>query len=57
MPATAMKNVRRPSADLVTAESEAGSDTVIIDTALPAISRTANTASNGFGPRFQNPPE
>ena len=41
MPAIAMKNVSRPSAERVTVEREAGSDTVIMDTALPAMSRTA----------------
>ena len=57
IPTTAMKNVKRPSAERVTLESDCGSETEIIVTAFPAMSRSANTASYGLAPRFQNPPE
>ena len=57
IPTMEMKKVKRPSAERVTVESDVGSETEIMDTALPAMSRSANTASYGFEPRFQNPPE
>ena len=57
MPTIAMKNVRRPSAARVTSENVLGRAMAIIVMALPAMSRMANTASNGLPPKSQKPPE
>ena len=57
MPTTVTKSVNRPMAAPAAFENVCGSDTDSRDTGRPAMSRMVYTASNGFSPSFQNPPE